>query len=452
MIRLVFLTNPDIEPSSTDSLSLANQQIKGFRYQVMNFLNTKSDNVMEMQLHSGRNEDVNAFVNDSFLGHIICVASGTSGLSALNALSQKINAHSDRHKWFLIWLNDDYDQKLKLDSCQIDLAILPIWKRTSVINEFLGSSISFKLFFDCCGIYDDMQRHYRCFEPLPNFVLSTEITEDTKLVGLCYGGHLKGSLLPFDDITHWIAKIHEYEHQLNKQLFYVLMNSPATLELPDKGKAINQLIKKQLNELNVPYIFIHATESINHTSCYAMPSDEDLKKIPMVINYIESHKGSLYVTGDDLGRIYHILGSTQSFITPSVRVLVPKNPQTSGYIDNDFFDEHKTDWYPGQHNFAPWITINSDAHTDHLTFDEDISKHINDHINKSLITEEIPEVSFWAKLCSRISTFGLFKEKKNNTRYQEVSSLSKTQHGQPLANSEVSNPMNEQIKPIFTIE
>lgn len=441
MLRVVFLINPDneTEPSLNEPQALNLQQLKGIRERVLPFIKKKS--IFEtISLHKDRDGDLKEFVQTPNLQKTICIASGKDGLVALTSMSRAIKGELERKKWLLIWVGHDYTEALSNSSCKIDLVVLPHWKERTLIEKFTIKKPTFKCIFDFIGIYSDMRRDFDCFTPESKHLPTVHAGEATKVVGFMLGGHFNGKILPIDLIEHWLKTIYEYSILNNEQLHFIIMDSPVTLELPDKGDGLRNIVIEKLKSYSTKFTFISCLETLKVDEWHTFSNDEPLKKIPMIINWIESLGGEIYVTGDNIGDAYNILGCTQSLQVPSVHILLPRKPSESHFIDPDFFHYYQDEWHSANYQDKPWMTISKSSYNDSRAFDDELIECINDHLLISLIGEEEPKESFMARICKSLSSFGFFSNKK--AQYTSLD-LSETQHG-----SSTTNPMI----PSFTIE
>ena len=441
MLRVVFLINPDneTEPSLHEPQALNLQQLKGVRERVLPFIKQKS--IFEtISLHKDRDGDLKEFVQTPHLRQTICIASGKDGLVALTSMSRAIKDTFERKKWLLIWVGHDYTEALSNSSCKIDLVVLPHWKERIISQRFTIKKTTFKCIFDFIGIYSDMRRDFDCFTPQSNHLPTEHLNEGTKVIGFMLGGHFNGNILPIDLIEHWLKSIYEYSIVNNEQLHFILMDSPVTLELPDKGDGLRNIIIEKLKPYNTKFTFISCLETLKADEQYIFSNDEPLKKIPMIINWIESLGGEIYVTGDNIGDVYNILGCTQSLQVPTVHILLPRKPSESHLIDPDFFHYYQDEWNSVNYKDKPWITITKSSYNDGRAFDDELIECIDNHLQSSLIHEEEPEQSLMARICKSLSSFSFFSKKQ--AKYTSLD-LSETQHG-----SATTNPMI----PSFTIE
>ena len=441
MLRVVFLINPDneTEPSLNEPQALNVQQLKGVRERILPFI--KKSNMFEtISLHKDRDGDLKTFAQTPHIRQTICVASGKDGLIALTTMTRAIKDVFERKKWLFIWVGHDYIETLSNSSCKIDLVVLPHWKERKISQQFNIKKPTFKCIFDFIGIYSDMRRDFDCFIPENSHLPTIDLEANTKVIGLILGGHLNGNILPVDLIEHWVKTIYEYALTSNDQLFFILMDSFVSLELPDKGDSLRNIVIEKLKTYTTNFTFISCLDTIKQDEQYTFANDEPLKKTPMILNWIESLGGEIYVTGDNIGDAYNILGCTQSLQVPCVHILLPKKPAESAFIDPDFFNYYQDEWHSANYPDKPWMTISKTSYNDGRAFDDELIECIDKHLQMSLMPKEEPKPSLMARICDTLSSFGLFSKK--NANYSSVD-LSETQHG-----TTVKNPMG----PTFTIE
>ena len=222
----------------------------------------KSYCFQEISIHSDRNSDLKAFSQIPHEAHTLCIASGEEGLCALNFMSKQLEKKIHRKQWGLIWVGVNYIDMLASPASKIDFVVFPHWKESKVIHKLQLIPKNFRLIFDFIGIYSDMRRDYSCFTPNEEQLPTLSLDENAKLIGFILGGHYNGHILPRDLIEHWLKTICEHALSKNESLHFILMDSPVTLELPDKGDGIRNIVIKTLKAYNIPHTFIGCEEKI----------------------------------------------------------------------------------------------------------------------------------------------------------------------------------------------
>lgn len=450
MLRVVFLTNPDneIDPSLSQYQILAQQQLIGFKERILPFLK-KNYAYQIITLHKDRDTELNDFAKMPHRMQTICITSGSDGLVAMNSMSRVIKDVFERKKWLFIWVGHDYVDTLANASCKVDIVILPYWKKGLFEEKLISKKTSYQSIFEDIGIYSDIRRDFSCFIPDDKHLPRKNIKDDSKIIGIIIGGQFKGKELPLNLIEHWLKNI--CDNALNgkeqplvcEDLYFIIMDSPITLTLKDKGKSMINAIIKILNTYGIKFHFESCLDTLQQDGATTFINDDPLKKIPMVLNWIETRSGDIFVTCDNIGDIYNFLGCTQSYQEPVLNVLLPENPSESDLTDKDFFESYKS--YVQDINLSeqPWITLCYNMCSNGPYSSDELFSKIDKHLKMSLINEEIPKQSFMARICNSISSISLFNRKKPS--YASVE-LSETLHGQ--SNEQVSNPLN----PVFTIE
>ncbi|MEE2770161.1 MAG: hypothetical protein VX835_03680 [Pseudomonadota bacterium] len=431
MIYVVILTDPDTKGSTNNPQATEIQQLKGIHKRILPHIKANYS-FQEVPMHTEQSTNLKNFIASTNNERIICITSGENGLDALIFMTNQLENKISRKNWLFIWAGTEYIPKLDSSCCKIDLAIFPYWHKQNLEPLFKSKSVSYQVIFEDMGIYSDMRRDYTCFIPNDDY-LPTSLEENAHIVGFILGGHYKGNQLSLDLIGHWLDTIQTSTP--HKNIYFIFMDSPITLELENKGDLVRNFVIDKLKEKNIPYSFISCEDIIENAE-YA---NDPLKKRPMILNWIESRSGDIYISGDNLGDIFNVLGCTQSMQAPCVNVLLPKEPTKEPILtDPNFFnfymDLYTINWSASKYEKNPWISITNNTLNDNSN--DRLFNSIDGHLGASYISDEIPKASLMARICNSLSSISLFKKKQPYTSLE----MNETHHGQKT-NEEIINPI-----------